>query len=50
VHQLEEPVLELLADDLAGTVAGNRPLQHVESRAAVCAFNGGIQGVQVEEL
>jgi len=47
--ELGEAVLELAADHLARTVLRDRPLQCREFAAAVGAFNGGIEGVEVEE-
>ena len=48
-HQLEEAVLELLADDLTWGVLRERLLQHAESPTPVGALNGGIEDIQLEE-
>ena len=48
-QQLGEAVLELAADDLAGAMQRDRALQRLQSPAAVGAFDGGIEGVEVEE-
>ena len=48
--ELSEPVLELAADDLAGAVQRDGALQGRESLSPVGAFDGGIEGVEVEEV
>jgi hypothetical protein len=49
VDELEEQVLELSADYLAGAVALDGLSQDLEVVASVGALNGGKEGVEVEE-
>jgi hypothetical protein len=43
-------VLQFLADDLPGGVVRECLLQDAESLSSVDALNGGIEGLDVEEL